>query len=106
MTGSVPPPDAAEEGGGTATLAVSGVVVAFAVVSGALRFYTRIFTRSGLKWDDWLILAAVIVTLMTAALLLWGTHSLLSNVHLFPKKLSTVGYGCCSPDGVTDRQRH
>ncbi|KAI3342348.1 hypothetical protein F4824DRAFT_495290 [Ustulina deusta] len=55
-----------------ATLGVSGLVIALAVVSVALRFYARIFTRQGLQWDDWLILVAVITTLATAALLLWG----------------------------------
>ncbi|KAI0903109.1 hypothetical protein F4823DRAFT_629668 [Ustulina deusta] len=56
-----------------ATLGVGGLVIALAVVSVALRFYTRIFTRQGLQWDDWLILVAVITTLATAALLLWNT---------------------------------
>ncbi|KAF2657472.1 hypothetical protein K491DRAFT_594998 [Lophiostoma macrostomum CBS 122681] len=55
-----------------ATMGVSGVVIGLAVVSVALRFYTRIFTKSGLKLDDWFIMAAVIATLATAALLLWG----------------------------------
>jgi hypothetical protein len=58
-----------------ATLGVSGVVIGFAVVSVALRFYTRIFTKAGLKADDWFIMAAVIATLTTAALLLWGTSA-------------------------------
>ncbi|KAK3936346.1 hypothetical protein QBC46DRAFT_395292 [Diplogelasinospora grovesii] len=58
--------------GGDATIGVSGAVIALAVVSVALRFYTRIFTRQGLKWDDWLIFVAVVATLATAVLLLWG----------------------------------
>lgn len=62
--------------GGDATLGVSGLVIALAVISVALRFYTRSFTRQGLRWDDWLILAAVIATLATAALLLWGRSNL------------------------------
>ncbi|KAI0859760.1 hypothetical protein F4860DRAFT_504426 [Xylaria cubensis] len=41
-----------------ATLGVSGLVIALAVISVALRFYTRIFTRQGLELDDWLILVA------------------------------------------------
>ncbi|KAI1809073.1 hypothetical protein GGS20DRAFT_573663 [Poronia punctata] len=55
-----------------ATLGVSALVIALAVVSVILRFYTRIFTHQGLQWDDWLILSAVVFTLATAALLLWG----------------------------------
>lgn len=57
-----------------ATMAVSAVVIVLAVISVALRFYTRIFTRSGLGADDWLILSAVVATLVTAALLLWGMN--------------------------------
>jgi len=60
-----------------ATFAGSGVVIALAVVSVGLRFYTRIFTRSGLHSDDWLILAAVAFALATAAILLAGTQILL-----------------------------
>ncbi|KAK3380964.1 hypothetical protein B0H63DRAFT_194916 [Podospora didyma] len=55
-----------------ATTAVSGLVIGLAVVSVALRFYTRIFTRQGLRWDDWMIFIAVLTTLLTAALLLYG----------------------------------
>lgn len=62
--------------GGDATLAVSGLVIVLAVISVALRVYTRIFTKAGLKYDDWLILAAVVTTLITAALLLWGMKHL------------------------------
>ncbi|KAI1805957.1 hypothetical protein F4811DRAFT_195202 [Daldinia bambusicola] len=55
-----------------ATLAVSGLVIALAVISVVLRFYTRRLTRLGLGADDWLILVAVVATLITAALLLYG----------------------------------
>jgi hypothetical protein len=61
-------------GGGDETLGVSALVIVLAVISVALRFYTRIFTRQGLQLDDWLILAAVITTLVTAILLLWGKY--------------------------------
>ncbi|KAI1501875.1 hypothetical protein F5X99DRAFT_381318 [Biscogniauxia marginata] len=62
------PSDSSED----ATLAVSALVIVLAVISVALRFYTRIFTKAGLGFDDWLIMVAVIVILTTAALLLWG----------------------------------
>lgn len=54
------------------TMGVKALVIALAVISVALRFYTRIFTCAGLKADDWLILSAVVATLLTAVLLLWG----------------------------------
>lgn len=66
------PVQAQPSGDDDATLGVSGLVIGLAVISVALRFYTRIFTRQGLRWDDWFIMAAVIATLATAALLLWG----------------------------------
>ncbi|KAI0816494.1 hypothetical protein GGR55DRAFT_686048 [Xylaria sp. FL0064] len=66
------PVEAPSDSGGDATLGVSGLVIVLAVISVILRFYTRIFTRQGLKLDNWLILAAVIATLATTALLLWG----------------------------------
>ncbi|OTA95111.1 hypothetical protein M434DRAFT_29146 [Hypoxylon sp. CO27-5] len=50
----------------------SALVIILCVISVALRFYTRTFTRAGLKADDWLILVAVVGTLLTAALLIWG----------------------------------
>ncbi|KAI8959583.1 hypothetical protein F5Y11DRAFT_359093 [Daldinia sp. FL1419] len=66
------PVSAPSESDGDVTLAVSGVIIALATMSVALRFYTRKFTRLGLKADDWLIMAAVVAALATAALLLWG----------------------------------
>ncbi|KAI1090181.1 hypothetical protein F5B19DRAFT_494704 [Rostrohypoxylon terebratum] len=54
------------------TMGVSALAIVLAVISVALRFYTRIFTRAGLKADDWLIMTAVIATLLSAVLLLWG----------------------------------
>ncbi|KAI1482837.1 hypothetical protein F4774DRAFT_428242 [Daldinia eschscholtzii] len=69
-TASAPNP-ASHKGSEIAALAVSGLVIALALTSVILRFYTRKFTRVGFGADDWLILAAVIVTLGTAALLIW-----------------------------------
>ncbi|KAI1412934.1 hypothetical protein F5Y13DRAFT_189735 [Hypoxylon sp. FL1857] len=55
-----------------ATMGVCVLVVVLPVISIALRFYTRIFTRAGLKADDWLILIAVVGTLLCVVLLAWG----------------------------------
>ncbi|KAI1207023.1 uncharacterized protein F4807DRAFT_211424 [Annulohypoxylon truncatum] len=59
-------------GNENATMGISALAVVLAVISVALRFYTRIFTRAGLKADDWLIMLAVIATLISAVLLLWA----------------------------------
>ena len=59
---------------GDAIFGVGGVVIGLAVICVALRFYTRIFTKAGLWWDDWMVFVAVVATLMTAALLLWSQY--------------------------------
>ena len=56
----------------TATVAVGALIIVLAIITVVLRFYTRITTRVGLGWDDWLILVAVVFTLLTAVLLVWG----------------------------------
>ncbi|KAI1763215.1 hypothetical protein GGR53DRAFT_372930 [Hypoxylon sp. FL1150] len=58
--------------GHAVTWGINGLVVVLAVVSTALRFYTRIFTRAGLKADDWLILGALVTALVTVALVIVG----------------------------------
>lgn len=42
------------------TTIVGAIAIVLAVVATALRFYTRIHMRSGLWWDDWLALVAVL----------------------------------------------
>lgn len=54
------------------TTAVGGTVIGLAIVSVALRFYSRYYVKAKLMWDDWLILLSVITTLLTGVLLLWG----------------------------------
>ena len=55
---------------GVAAIGVCAAVVALAAISVGLRFWTRIFTRLGLWWDDWLILAAVFTIVVTSTLIL------------------------------------
>ena len=54
----------------TATLVVGGAIIVIAIITVGLRFYTRISTKLGLWWDDWLIFLAGLTTLVTAILLL------------------------------------
>lgn len=84
-----------------ATLALSGLVIALAVVSTGLRFYTRMFTRSGLKADDWTMFAAVLFTLATAAVTLAGSYSTCLSVQVRacadirqPTALTPMACGC------------
>ncbi|XXH02057.1 hypothetical protein Hte_008422 [Hypoxylon texense] len=58
--------------GHSVTWGINGLVVVLAVVSVILRFYTRVFTRAGIKADDWLILGALVTALATVVLVLWG----------------------------------
>ena len=55
------------------TTAVGALVLALAVVSVAARFYTRHFTKAGFGWDDWLILLALIATIIGNVLMLCGS---------------------------------
>ncbi|MCJ1443806.1 MAG: hypothetical protein MMC23_004306 [Stictis urceolatum] len=66
MATITPPSD----GESTSTIAISGLVIVLAVIFTALRFYVRATTKAGLGWDDWLILCSVVVTIITAVLVL------------------------------------
>lgn len=65
----------------TATTAVGALVIVLAVVSVALRLYTRYFTGAGFKSDDWFILLALATTIVTDVLVLYCTFC-----HLGPDK--------------------
>ncbi|KAI0108796.1 hypothetical protein F4776DRAFT_657370 [Hypoxylon sp. NC0597] len=55
------------------TMVVSAVVIVLAIACVGLRFYTRVFTKAGLGYDDWLILIGVAMTMVLMVLLLSGT---------------------------------
>lgn len=38
---------------------VGALVAALAIISVALRFYSRHMTKTGVQWDDWMILLAL-----------------------------------------------
>jgi len=65
--------DSATDKENTATTAVGALVIVLAVISVALRFYTRHFTKAGFGWDDWLILLALLATIVTDVLELYGS---------------------------------
>ncbi|KAI0544355.1 hypothetical protein F4679DRAFT_565334 [Xylaria curta] len=46
------------------TLVPSILLVALGILSVALRFYTRIFSRQRIKWDDWLLVLALIAEIV------------------------------------------
>lgn len=49
------------DGRGPDILAVSGTMIALSTIAVALRFYGRyVGLKSGLWWDDWLALAALV----------------------------------------------
>ncbi|KAI0121786.1 hypothetical protein F4814DRAFT_190181 [Daldinia grandis] len=58
-----------------ATWVINGFVIVLTILSVVLRFYTRVFTRAGLKADDWLILFALITSLTTVVLVVWGNSA-------------------------------
>ena len=51
---------------------VGAVFIALAVLFTVLRFVIRFITRTGIKWDDGLVLFAVLLLVATAILLLHG----------------------------------
>jgi hypothetical protein len=55
------------------TTAIGALVAVLAVISVALRFYSRHVTRTGFKWDDWMILIALAAVIVTDALVLAGS---------------------------------
>ena len=59
---------------GTGTLVASALVTGFAIVAVALRFYVRMRLKVGVAWDDWSIFIGLVLTLITAGLLVWGTY--------------------------------
>ncbi|KEY74551.1 hypothetical protein S7711_07154 [Stachybotrys chartarum IBT 7711] len=59
---------------GYATYVVGGVVISLAVITTGLRFYTRQFTKMGLGADDWSIMTAMVLAIVTVAVLLWADN--------------------------------
>ncbi|KAI0119746.1 hypothetical protein F4814DRAFT_413130 [Daldinia grandis] len=55
------------------TTDVGAIVVVLAGIAVGLRFYSRYFTKAGFKWDDWLILVALVATVLTDVLVLYAT---------------------------------
>jgi cation transporter-like permease len=62
----------------TSTTAVGALVIVLAVIFVALRFYARYSTKTGFGWDDWLILLALVATILTDVLVLWCSYPLAS----------------------------
>lgn len=54
------------------TTAVGAPVAVLALIAVVLRFWTRYFTRAGFRWDDWMILVALLGTIGTDAMVLAG----------------------------------
>jgi integral membrane sensor domain MASE1 len=56
------------------TTGVGAAIAALAVITVALRFYTRYTQRHGLRWDDWLILASLSFLIATDILVVYGGY--------------------------------
>jgi nitrate reductase gamma subunit len=54
------------------TTASSAIFVVLALVSVALRFYTRTQVKASIAADDWWILVGLVLTCITGGLLLYG----------------------------------
>ena len=77
---------------GTGTTVASGIIILLTVICVLLRFFARIRFKAGLGWDDWWILVALLITLLTCGLLVWSTTPPLSCIIiLFRWNLLSVG---------------
>lgn len=59
----------------TTTTIVGAVTIVLAVVATCLRIYVRLHKRSGLWWDDWLALVAVLAAVAAGGLVLAGKYA-------------------------------
>lgn len=56
---------------------VAGIVlIVLDILTVAGRFYSRWFTKAGLRWDDWTILIALLTGLIPGILTIYGTSSM------------------------------
>lgn len=56
---------------------VAGIVlIVLDILTVAGRFYSRWFTKAGLRWDDWTILIALLTGLIPGILTIYGTPSM------------------------------
>ncbi|KAI1179754.1 hypothetical protein F4777DRAFT_531835 [Nemania sp. FL0916] len=63
----------------TTTLAVGVTIAILGVITVGLRFYIRHQKRAGFKWDDWLILASLLLTLTTDILVVHSNSGSLAG---------------------------
>lgn len=57
------------------TTAVSAAMIGVSVLAVVMRFYTRYCMKTGLWWDDWFALAAVVSAVAAGAFVLAGTST-------------------------------
>lgn len=56
----------------TASTVAGATMIVLSIIIVACRFYTRLFLKSGLKWDDWFILIALTSLIAAGVLVLAG----------------------------------
>jgi hypothetical protein len=55
------------------TTAVGAPVAILALIAVVCRFWTRHSTKAGFRWDDWMVVLALLGTIATDILVLWGS---------------------------------
>lgn len=88
MSGSADMDSDSDSSDSNATAVVLGIVLVLDIITVVLRFYARKITKVGVKWDDWLILAAIVATLVVAGLLIWCMVHLLSLSYSLPWRIN------------------
>ncbi|TGJ82577.1 hypothetical protein E0Z10_g6170 [Xylaria hypoxylon] len=61
------------DGEDTSPTGVGVAIAALGIIAVGLRFYTRYNKQAGLKWDDWLILASLLLGLTTDVLVVYSS---------------------------------
>ncbi|KAI0539989.1 hypothetical protein GGR58DRAFT_462723 [Xylaria digitata] len=59
--------------GDTSTIGLGSAIAILGIITVVLRFHTRYKKRASLKWDDWLILASLLLALATDILVVYSS---------------------------------
>ncbi|KAF2972178.1 hypothetical protein GQX73_g1368 [Xylaria multiplex] len=82
---------------------VGAIIAVLAIVSVAARFYVRCNRKAGLKWDDWLILVSLLITLGADILAIVGLSLILespfSTLLMSPSRVNSFQAITSNPSG-------
>lgn len=83
------------------TTTVGTIVAVVAVLSVALRFYSRYYTKAGFGWDDWLVLIALLAIILTDVLVLYGLYTIACPLRRMPQWITNGSH--CTASSVNPK---